>query len=138
MIGSQGPRLTNASLIPNGLLEAVARINLLDWLRDALDQPAQSLSSRRKILREVPLLVLDNLGVQRPTEWAMERLMTIINHRCENGLSLMVTTNKSIENLPGDDDGRIGSRLKRFVPGKVIVMEVPEYVTRRRNQRSAP
>jgi len=78
------------------------------------------------------LLVLDDLGVQRPTEWAMERLMTIINHRYENGLPLMATKNKSVESLPGDDEGRIGSRLKRFVPGKVVVMEGPEYITRRK------
>jgi DNA replication protein DnaC len=107
---------------------------LLDWLREAIEQPALSLSSRMKILSEVPLLVLDDLGVQKPTEWAMERLMTIINHRYENGLPLMVTTNKSVENLPGDDEGRIGSRLKRFVPGKVVVMVGPEYVTRRKMQ----
>jgi DNA replication protein DnaC len=109
--------------------------DLLDWLRDAFDQPGVSLSSRMEVLRDVPLLVLDDLGVQKPTEWAMERLMTVINYRCENHLPLMVTTNKSIENLPGDENGRIGSRLKRFVPGKVIVMEGPEYVTRRKKRK---
>ena len=105
---------------------------LLDWLREAMDKPELSLSARMKILAEVPLLVLDDLGVQKPTEWANERLMTIVDQRYENNLPLMVTTNKSLEDLPGDEpDHRIGSRLKRFVPGKVIVMEGPEYITRR-------
>jgi DNA replication protein DnaC len=105
--------------------------SLLDWLRDAMNNKELNLNQRMKILCEVPLLVMDDLGVQKPTEWAMERLTTIINYRYENWLPLMVTTNKSVDNLPGDDEGRIGSRLKRFVPGTVIVMEGPEYITRR-------
>lgn len=110
--------------------------DLLDWLRESFERqklgdPGLSLSARMKILHEVPLLVLDDLGTQKPTEWAMERLMTIINHRYENHLPLMVTTNKPVDNLPGDDEGRIGSRLMRFLPGRVVVLEAPEYRKRR-------
>ena len=104
---------------------------LLDWLREVMDKPADQLAARMRILCQVPLLVMDDLGVQRPTEWAMERLITIIDYRYENWLSLMVTTNKAVDDLPGDDEGRIGSRLKRFVPGTVISMKGPEYITRR-------
>ncbi len=104
---------------------------LLDWLREAIRNPEANPAVRMKILCEVPLLVMDDLGVQKPTEWAMERLMTIIDYRYVNHLSLMVTSNKDLEHLPGDDEGRIGSRLKRYVPGKVILMEAPEYFIRR-------
>lgn len=105
---------------------------LLDWLKESfelqkLGEPGLSFFTRMKILCEVPLLVMDDLGTQVPTAWAMERLMTIINHRYENHLPLMVTTNKAVDNLPGDDEGRIGSRLLRFVPGRVILLEAPEY-----------
>lgn len=110
--------------------------SLLLWLRESFERqklgdPGLTLSARMKILCEVPLLVMDDLGTQRPTEWAMEQLMIIINHRYEYNLPLMVTTNKAVDNLPGDDEGRIGSRLIRFVPGHVVVMEAPEYRTRR-------
>ena len=104
---------------------------LLDWLREVMDKPADQLAARMHVLCQVPLLVMDDLGVQRPTEWAMERLITIIDYRYANAMPLMVTTNKSVEALPGDAEGRIGSRLKRFVPGTVIAMEGPEYITRR-------
>jgi DNA replication protein DnaC len=106
---------------------------LLLWLKESFDrdQDGLTLSAKMRILCEVPLLVLDDLGVQKPTVWAMEQLMTIIDYRYANHLPLMVTTNKSVENLPGDDEGRIGSRLKRYIPGKVIVMDAPEYFERR-------
>lgn len=110
--------------------------SLLDWLKESFDrqklgEPGLSLSARMKILCEIPLLVLDDLGAQRPTEWAMERLMILMDHRYVNHLPLMVTTNKAVDALPGDDEGRIGSRLMRFVPGRVVVLEAPEYRTRR-------
>ncbi|MDD5510639.1 MAG: ATP-binding protein [Dehalococcoidales bacterium] len=105
--------------------------SLLDWLRECMNNKDLNLAGRMKVLCEVPLLVMDDLGAQNPTPWAQERLITIINYRYENWLPLMVTTNKSVDKLPGDDEGRIGSRLKRFVPGTVIAMEGPEYRTRR-------
>jgi DNA replication protein DnaC len=104
---------------------------LLDWLRESFDKPDAFLADRMRILSEVPLLVLDDLGVENSTPWAKERLITIIDSRYVNHRSLMVATNKDIEDLPGDDEGRIASRLKRFVPGKMILMEAPEYFERR-------
>jgi len=40
-----------------------------------------------------PVLVLDDLGKERPTEWAMEQLFSIINARYDAGKPLIVTTN---------------------------------------------
>lgn len=85
-----------------------------------------------KFLREVPLLVLDDLGTQKPTEWAMEKLMQIIDHRYVNGLHMVVTTNKSLESLPGDPDRRLGSRLLRAEFARVVFIDAPEYRLRRR------
>ena len=79
------------------------------------------------ILMKVDLLVLDDLGAQVPTAWAMEKLMMIIDYRYINGLSLVVTTNKAINNLDGDDEHRIGSRLLRFVNSTIIAIDSDEY-----------
>lgn len=46
-----------------------------------------------------PVLVLDDLGKERPTEWAMEQLFSIINARYDSGKSLIVTTNYGGEDL---------------------------------------
>ena len=39
------------------------------------------------------VLVLDDLGKERPTEWALEQLFSIINARYDAGRPLIVTTN---------------------------------------------
>lgn len=45
------------------------------------------------------LLVIDDLGKERPTEWAIEKLYYIINTRYERNLPIVITTNYSIEKL---------------------------------------
>lgn len=40
-----------------------------------------------------PLLLLDDLGRERVTDWWLEQLQRIVDHRCANELRLIVTTN---------------------------------------------
>lgn len=42
-----------------------------------------------------PILVLDDLGKERPTEWAAEQLFAIFNRRYDHGKTTIVTTNYS-------------------------------------------
>lgn len=101
---------------------------MLDELRRGYDREGtESYDAKLEFLMKVDLLVLDDLGTQTPTLWAMERLMMIIDYRYINGLPLVVTTNKSLAELPGDDEHRIGSRLRRFTPSKTIIIDAPEY-----------
>jgi len=78
-------------------------------------------------LLTVPLLVLDDLGTQKPTEWAVEKLMQIVDYRYVNGLHMVVTTNRSLDDLPGDTERRIGSRLLRARFARVVYIDAPEY-----------
>lgn len=106
---------------------------MLDELRQGYDQNgAESYDARLNLLYRVDLLVLDDLGAQTPTAWAMEKLMMIIDYRYINGLPLVVTTNKKLNDLPGDDEHRIGSRLMRFPASKRVTIEAPEYRTWRK------
>ena len=61
------------------------------------------------------LLALDDLGVERPTEWAMETLTGLIDARVAAGLPIIVTSNYSLGELRdrwGDMPGmRVASRL---------------------------
>lgn len=45
------------------------------------------------------VLVLDDLGKERPTEWAVEQLFAIVNARYDEGKALIVTTNYGSEEL---------------------------------------
>ncbi|KKM07000.1 hypothetical protein LCGC14_1738340 [marine sediment metagenome] len=78
-------------------------------------------------MMNVDLLILDDLGAQNPTPWAQEKLMMIVEERDMAGLPLVVTTNKPLDDLPGDDEHRIGSRLLRHRYGQIITIKAPEY-----------
>lgn len=61
------------------------------------------------------LLVLDDLGVNKSSEWANEVLYNILNYRYEYMKKTIITSNKSIQELSeqfGDD--RITSRIQRM------------------------
>ena len=57
-------------------------------------------------LQQIEVLVLDDLGVERGTDWAKEKLFELIDYRYINRLPLVVTTNLSLT------DERIDLRLR--------------------------
>ena len=63
-------------------------------------------------VKEVPFLVLDDLGAERPTEWVGEQLFAIVNYRLNERLATVVTSNFSPDEIIGrmatvDDRGRV-------------------------------
>lgn len=102
---------------------------LLDELRRGFSREAsESYDQQFEFFCNVPLLVLDDLGVEKSTDWVSEKLDTIVDYRYIRGLPLVVTTNKPMDELPV----RIASRLQRFQPGKILVLDVAEYRLRRK------
>ncbi len=91
--------------------------DLLDQLRAAYDpKSTMSFDDTFSAIREVGVLVLDDLGTENTTAWAREKLFQIINYRATQRLPLIVTSNnirpdqKLGIDFPGIDD-RIASRL---------------------------
>lgn len=82
--------------------------DLLDWLRFAYGNPDTSFEERFEEIRNVDLLVLDDLGTQNSTAWAQEKLFQILNHRYIHNLPVVITTNVDLESI----EGRVRSRLK--------------------------
>lgn len=82
--------------------------DLLDWLRYSYDAPDATFESRFEEIRNINLLVIDDLGTQNATSWAQEKLFQIFNHRYVNRLPTVVTTNQPLEEI----EGRIQSRLR--------------------------
>jgi DNA replication protein DnaC len=81
--------------------------DLLDWLRVTYSDSGTAFEDRFEEIRNIRLLVLDDLGTQNATSWAQEKLYQIVNHRYVNRLPMVVTTNQRMEEI----DGRIRSRL---------------------------
>ena len=97
--------------------------DLLDWLRFAYNDVDTTFEERFEDIRNIDLLVLDDLGTQNSTAWAQEKLFQILNHRYIHNLPVVITTNMDLESL----EGRIRSRMKD--PGLVTRCDItaPDY-----------
>jgi DNA replication protein DnaC len=82
--------------------------DLLDYLRETYAPSAASTYSERfDEIRTAPLLVLDDLGTESPTNWAIEKLYQILNYRYNARLPTVITTNRELKDI----DQRVASRL---------------------------
>jgi DNA replication protein DnaC len=82
--------------------------DLLDHLR-ATFAPGSDVTYDElfEAVRNVPLLVLDDLGTQSETSWAREKMFQVLNHRFNAELPTVITTNHPLSDL----DERLRTRL---------------------------
>jgi DNA replication protein DnaC len=75
--------------------------NLLDRIRSGYD-PASNSSDKEayRIALDADVLLLDDLGAHRVTDWVEDTITSIITYRCNNRKPLIATTN-----LPDPDAG---------------------------------
>lgn len=96
--------------------------DLLSRLRLSYDSSERDHTSKLDIYLKAHVLVLDDFGVTKPTDWAVETLYTIINHRYEQLLTTIITSNKSLLELAiVFSDVRITSRIERM--GQIVKKE---------------
>lgn len=91
--------------------------DLFPRLRETYDDAKKTGETEMSIMRElarVPYIVLDDLGVQRNTDWQAEILYQLIDARYKRRMPLIVTSNLSIEELEPLSRGRIASRLRQM------------------------
>ena len=106
--------------------------DMLDSLRATFNQG--NYDQVMGAIREVEILVLDDVGAHRMTDWAVDVLYQLINYRYQRNLSLVVTTNADLERW--EIDARIRSRLLHGAqePGgrsRVLTLPVEDYRVRR-------
>lgn len=82
--------------------------DLLDHLRSTFHPESEvRYDELFETIRQAPLLILDDLGTESSTPWAEEKLFQIINHRYNQQLPTVITTNRQFEQL----DARLRVRL---------------------------
>jgi len=98
--------------------------DLLDHLR-ATFSPHSTITYDRRFenVRNVAVLVLDDLGTQSSTEWAREKLFQIFNHRYNLRLPTVITSNCKLESI----DVRIRSRLMDPDLVRICHITAPDY-----------
>jgi DNA replication protein DnaC len=83
----------------------------LDNLREAYMIPGRDLDEWMDTVKNADLLVLDDLGSERPTEWVRERLFVIVNHRYREALPTLFTSNIGPRDLSTQLGERTASRI---------------------------
>lgn len=83
---------------------------LLEEVRRSFDAP----DTAPEGLEHAPLVVLDDIGAEKPSEWVEERLYCIVNERYESGLPVIVTSNLTPAKLGERVGARLASRLREM------------------------
>ena len=114
-----------AACIANRLIERGVAAKMTSFARITNDMQ-EIPGERREYLTELvryPLLILDDLGAERASEYMLEQVYTVVNARYETGKPMIITTNLPIEEIKEPNDlrrRRVYDRvLERCQPIKV-------------------
>jgi len=133
-----------ACAIANALLEEGREVlfmvvpDLLDQIRATYDH-ANSYTEQDLMdtAREVGVLILDDLGAHNYTDWARNKLYSIINYRLNNALPTVITTNLDLAELEEYVGERTTSRIVQMCKIHRLVVETDIRITKRREKDSA-
>ncbi len=128
--GSYGTGKTHlAAAIANRRLELnepvlfITAPDLLDYLRSTYGPTSEiGYDERFEQFRTATLLILDDLGAESQTPWALEKLYQLFSYRHTNRLPTVITTNKAPETF----DPRIYSRIVDKSLTDSISLEIPD------------
>lgn len=129
--GTYGTGKTHlAAAIANELISrkipviCMTMIDLLDRIRETYRNTAQAGEPDEAAIlqkyQDVPLLIIDDIGSEQPTEWGVSKIFAIINSRYEGYMPTIVTTNYSGQELEqrmtseGGDDRNAKKTLDRL------------------------
>jgi len=98
---------------------------LLTILRDSYE--SNNSSTEKEIITlysSIPVLILDDIGTERPNDWVREKLNTIVYFRNSRGLKTMYTSNWDPDTLAQTLGKRITSRI--FQDCEIIHLTYPD------------
>lgn len=94
--------------------------DLLDAIRSNYQGPGGKAEQLINVVRDLDAVVLDDLGVEKPSDWVSEKLYQIINHRYSWQKATVFTSNLA----PDDLKERIGDRLVSRIIGMCQVLKL--------------
>ncbi len=107
-------------------------LNLLDRIRSSYSETlgASDREAYRTAL-ETEILLLDDLGAHRVTDWVQDTVTSIATHRCNHKLPLIATTNLADTKIGASPDyrvmleDRIGERARSRLFEMCLVVRMP-------------
>ena len=122
-----------AGCIANALLDKgvpVIMTNFARLLNKLTDMYAGDRNAYTDSFKRYPLMIIDDLGVERNSEFAREQVFSVIDSRYRSELPMIVTTNLTLEELQHPEDlsrSRIYDRiLERCLPIRVNEQNIRE------------
>ena len=103
--------------------------SLLDVIRSTYNQQQSEGNPRENIdsMAFTPdVLILDDMGAERQSDWVDEKLFEIIDRRYSDGRGLMVTTNVSLSEL----SSRVQSRFTDKEMCRIVATDSPDFRTK--------
>ena len=95
-----------AGCIANALMEQEVPVRMTNFAR-ILNELNSSFSGRNDVVDKLcryPLLIIDDFGMERGTEYALEQIYNIVDSRYRSRKPLIVTTNLSLTELQNPQD----------------------------------
>lgn len=91
-------------------------IDLLSNIKSAYNKEGDCESERAIVQKYqcAPLIILDDLGAEKPSEWTQERLFEIIDYRYSEEKPIIITTNRTPAEMKDSMGMRIFDRLKEM------------------------
>lgn len=84
----------------------------LEEIRQQFNDPTPDFAYKMKLVEEVPLLIIDDIGAEKPSDWVRERLLNIIDERYSNRRATIYTSNCSMRTLSENLHDRITDRIR--------------------------
>ena len=94
--------------------------SFLENLRNDYGRDDPDFEEELDMVTHCKLLIIDDIGAERITEWVAERMVSLIHDRYSNGLSTIYTSNLS----PKELEEKLGDRIASRVIGKSAVVEI--------------
>lgn len=107
--GTRPPERGNSSPYEGHFIPSVIFTRMTDLLDDL--RPGDQARQRVRDCQGCKLLILDDVGAEKASEWTQERLYSIIDDRYANCRPLIVTSNLPVAKLAEQTGARAESRL---------------------------
>ncbi len=89
-------------------------VDMYAKIREAYDDNGETLEDAVRRYRCANLLILDDVGMEKTTEWSLERLAEIIDSRYNELLPTVITTNLTPEKLKAAVGDRVYDRIREM------------------------
>ncbi len=107
-------------LIENGQIVIMSRLNsMLDVIKDTFKTSNKSEKEYIELFSNIEMLVIDDLGTEKISNWALEKLYAIITNRNEKRLPFIITTSFNKDNLLERFDQFCHSELAKAMIAKL-------------------